>query len=231
MEAGGRGGNNKYPGIFSIFILPINIFQNMFYHYPAFIRIWHFLNVVFVLLLLLSGVILEFSDDPVGLAWLRMHKVCGGGLTLNYLVFLVGNMVSGNGKHYRSGGKGSGRKMIRQLQYYTWGHRREMVNPNPVTEERKFNPLQALTYLVVMYAGVPILCITGVGLIFPAVIPGELPGQSGVWLINTIHVVTGFLLGIFMLLHIYVLTIGKNPGDNFRPILTGWSVVEKRNNP
>jgi thiosulfate reductase cytochrome b subunit len=32
----------------------------------------------------------------------------------------------------------------------------------------------------------------------------------------------GFLLSIFLILHVYLCTMGMDPKQNFRAILTGW---------
>ena len=203
----------------------------MFYHYPLLIRFWHLLNALFFLILLLTGLSMYFSgpDDPlISFATsVRLHNICGIGLSLNYLIFLIGNRLSGNGKNYRLNSKGFVSGIIKQFRYFMIGYFSKQKNPFPVTEDRKFNPLQALSYLIAMYVGVPLLILTGCLLLFPELLPEWKSGISGLMLSGIIHIITGFLLTVFLLVHIYMCTLGTKPGNNFRAILTGWQTVEK----
>ena len=97
-----------------------------------------------------------------------------------------------------------------------------MKAPYPLSEKRKFNPLQKYFYVFVMYLAVPIIIITGFGLLFPEIIVDEVYNFSGVFLTAVIHSALGFFVSIFLIIHIYVSTIGKNPLDNFKSIITGW---------
>ncbi len=203
----------------------------MIYHYQGFIRLWHLLNALFFLVLILTGLSMEYSNPEA--PWIsfriavRMHNVCGIGLTANYLLFFIGNVISGNGKHYRIQWKGLKGRMARQFHFYIRGCFRKEKPPYPVTEDRKFNPLQAFTYAAAMYIGVPVMIITGWGLLFPEATIDRVFGVSGLLITDLLHVISGFLLSIFMFVHIYLCTMGTRPGSNFRAIITGWHEAGK----
>ena len=203
----------------------------MIYHYQGFIRLWHLLNALFFLVLILTGLSMQYSNPDAPLipfaTSVKLHNVCGIGLTGNYLIFFVGNIISGNRKHYRLQWKGLSRKMMLQLRYYIWGYLNKEKSPHPVTEDNKFNPLQAFTYAMAMYVGLPVLFITGWGLLFPETILDRIFGVSGLLATDLVHVIMGFILSIFMFIHIYTCSIGKSPRDNYRAIVTGWAEVEK----
>jgi thiosulfate reductase cytochrome b subunit len=200
--------------------------QNMIYHYPVYIRLWHLLNAVFMLVLLVTGLSMQYSNPERALISfplsVSLHNICGIGLTASYGIFLLGNHISGNRIHYRIQWKGLNQRMGDQLRYYLSGYFKGDPPPYPVTTERKFNPLQALSYALSMYVGVPLLVITGWGLLFPEFVLDRLFGVSGLILTDLLHVITGFLLSIFMVIHIYVTTIGIRPMKNFKAIITGW---------
>ena len=99
---------------------------------------------------------------------------------------------------------------------------REETHPFPVTMERKFNPLQKLTYVLAMYAGIPLLIISGIGLLFPEITIDKLFGVSGLVLTDILHITMGFLLSIFMIVHIYTCTLGEKPLSLFRGMITGF---------
>jgi thiosulfate reductase cytochrome b subunit len=41
-------------------------------------------------------------------------------------------------------------------------------------------------------------------------------------LTDLVHIIVGFFLSVFMVIHIYLCTIGKPAGTNFRAIMSGW---------
>jgi thiosulfate reductase cytochrome b subunit len=203
----------------------------MVYHYQIFIRVWHLLNALLFLLLILTGLSMQYSNPDAPLipfaSAVKIHNVCGILLSVNYLLFLIGNILTRNGRHYRVQWKGLRKKVMVQLRYYLWGYLLKEKSPHPVTEQFKSNPLQAFSYALAMYIGLPLLFITGWGLLFPEAIIDRIFGVSGLLATDLMHVIMGFFLSIFMLVHIYTCTIGKNPRGNFRVILTGWADVEK----
>lgn len=189
------------------------------------------LNALFFLILILTGSIMYFSnhDHPVISTPIsvRLHNICGVGLTINYFLFFAGNIISGNGKNYLVRFRGMFRNVLLQFKYYTSKSSKKLEPPFPITSDRKFNPLQAISYAMVMYIGVPLLFITGFGLMFPEIVIGRIFGTSGLLLTDFIHVIIGFLMSLFMFVHIYMSTLGKTPSSSFRAIITGWQQVEK----
>jgi thiosulfate reductase cytochrome b subunit len=196
------------------------------------IRIWHLLNAIFILVLIVTGLSMHYSgtENPL-ISFARavkIHNICGTCMTASYFIFFIGNIVSGNREHYKIKFSGLGPAIVQQLKFYLIGYFRKDQSPFPATEVRKFNPLQALTYALVMYAGVPLLALTGWFLFFPDIIPGKVFGVSGILMVDILHITTGFLLSVFLFAHIYLCTIDARPGNNFRAILTGWKAIEKR---
>ena len=62
----------------------------MIYHYQGFIRLWHLLNALFFLVLILTGLSMQYSDPDTTMipfaTSVKLHNVCGIGLTANYLI-------------------------------------------------------------------------------------------------------------------------------------------------
>jgi thiosulfate reductase cytochrome b subunit len=73
-----------------------------------------------------------------------------------------------------------------------------------------------------MYLVVPIVIITGFALLFPEIILEKVYTLSGVFLTAVTHSAAGFFISIFLVIHIYVASIGKSPAENFKSIITGW---------
>ena len=202
----------------------------MIYLYPRYIRLWHMLNTLFMLILILTGLCMQYSGRDASVipfqVAVRMHNISGIILTASYLLFIIGNFFSGNGKHYRIQWQGLRKRMFIQLRYYMFGYLKKQDHPYPVSGERKFNPLQAFTYAFIMYIALPLVVISGWGLLFPETVLKGVFGVSGLVLTDLLHVIMGFLLSIFMIIHIYTITLGPHPLRNFRAIITGWHPAE-----
>ncbi len=198
-----------------------------FYHYPAWVRLWHLTNAILCLFLIVTGFSMLYSDPDNALVVkfqraVSIHNVCGVLLTVSYTLFIFGNLFTSNGKHYLLNMKGLGNRLWKQGRYYTYGYFKGEESPFPVSSERKFNPLQQVSYVGVMYFALPMLFITGWALMFPEFILKKFLGFSGIFLTDQFHVILGFLVVIFLFIHLYVSTMGKTPLSNFRSIVTGW---------
>lgn len=196
------------------------------YFYPVWIRLWHWLNTLMFLFLLVTGLSMQYSspDYPFirfDLAVL-LHNIAGIIVTLGYFVFVIGNMVTSNGKFYKVNLREIAGQLKKQFMYYTFGIFKHESAPFPLSENRKFNPLQKVSYIFAMYAFVPIMIISGLGLLFPEIIISQVFGLSGIHLTDLVHIISGFVLSVFMIIHIYFCTIGKTPTANFKSMFTGW---------
>jgi thiosulfate reductase cytochrome b subunit len=200
--------------------------EEKLYLYPRWIRLWHTLNAIFCLLLIATGISMQFSNPKVPLIRfdiaVSIHNIFGILLSLNYLLFFLGNLSTWNGKQYKIAFRGFYQRLMMQFRYYTHGIFKGENPPFPVSKELKFNPLQQFSYVMIMYILVPIIAITGLGLLYPDVIPTNLLGISGLHVTDLIHIVSGFVISLFMFVHIYFCTIGKTPTSNFKGMITGY---------
>ena len=169
------------------------------YLFPAWIRLWHWLNAVLILVLGITGLSLHFADPKLPLVdfelAVRIHNACGITLAITYLVFLIANAVSGNVRHFFPHGPGLFAALWTQLRWYAWGTFRGDPHPHAPTPDSPFNVLQALTYAGVMYGLLPIALV---------------------------HYLGAMLLLLFLLTHIYLGTTGHSIGQMFRAMISGW---------
>jgi len=197
------------------------------YHYPLWIRIWHLFNALFCLVLIVSGVSMQYASQGkmlLSFEWaVRLHNLCGAGLTLNYLLFFVGNLVTSNGRHYFHYERPFFAALRRQIYYYTKGIFRKEPPPFPVTRQRKFNPLQKITYCIVMYIFVPLVIISGVLMLNISL----LANPRALLVTDIVHIVAGFLISLFLLVHLYFSTIGAR--HNYHAIVTGFHEEDDNN--
>jgi thiosulfate reductase cytochrome b subunit len=53
-------------------------------------------------------------------------------------------------------------------------------------------------------------------------LPRQVFGVSGLLINDLIHIATGFMLSIFMVIHIYTCTLGSKPTTLFRSMVDGY---------
>lgn len=202
------------------------ISENKIYFYPIWLRIWHGINAMGILILIVTGINMQFSNPKFGLVnfelAVNLHNISGILVTINYLLFFFGNILTSNKKYYRLKRKGLFKRLQLQVDYYTSGMFKNQQPPFPLSEKRKFNPMQKVSYLTVMYLFVPGLVITGLALLFPETIIENVYSVSGIFLTAILHASLGFLVSIFLIVHLYVASIGKNPLNNFKSIINGY---------
>jgi thiosulfate reductase cytochrome b subunit len=195
------------------------------YFYPLWLRIWHGFNALGIIILILSGLSMQSSIDSPVVSFnlvVKLHNIAGIIVTLSYLCFFIGNLVSGNGRYYLIKFKGFLNRLIKQSIYYSWGMFHGSEYPFPLSAKRKFNPLQQFIYVMVMYLVVPVVIITGIALLFPEIIIDNVYGISGVFVTAIMHSAMGFFISMFLVIHLYVASIGKSPLENFKSMITGW---------
>jgi len=204
------------------------------YLYPKWIRLWHILNALLFLILIVTGISMQYTgrDNPsymVGFAKaVKWHNFAAIILLANYIFFILGNTYTKNGRYYKIKKEHFWSDLMKQLRFYSFGMFRGEKHPFPVTMENKFNPLQKFTYVLSMYVGMPLLIISGLGLLFPEITINKLFGVSGLVLTDILHKSMGFLLSIFMIIHIYTCTLGARPGSLFWGMVSGYHPSEEQ---
>ena len=77
------------------------------YLYPKWIRIWHVLNALMFLILIVTGLSMQYTDKEhaayvVGFAIsVKWHNFAALVLTINYIIFVTGNLLTKNGRYYK----------------------------------------------------------------------------------------------------------------------------------
>ena len=131
------------------------------YLYPLWLRLWHWSNAFLFFVLIVTGFSLHFAGTT---AWLIdfktavfFHNVAGFTLGGLYLFFVVASILSGNYKHYIPKLRGLLAAIKRQARFYLYGIFVGEPHPYHATLENRFNPLQQITYLQIMYLLLPLL--------------------------------------------------------------------------
>lgn len=196
------------------------------YLYPVWVRLWHWSNAILFILLIITGLSMQYSG--VEMKFIRfdlavaIHNIAGVLVTFLYAIYILGNTITENSKSYRIREKGLIGRLTKQFKYYSYGVFINEKPPFPPKKNRKFNPMQLVSYVIVMYLFFPFLIITGIGLLYPETIFPTVFGISGIQFTAIFHSLLGFFLSVFMLIHIYMCTLGEKPSTHFKSMINGY---------
>lgn len=200
--------------------------EGKIYLYPKWLRFWHALNALGILVLIFTGINMQYASPSFHLMpfdlGIQLHNIAGVVVSVSYLLFFIGNLVTTNGRYYQVKMRGLRKRLFLQMRYYAYGMFKNEESPFPISEKRKFNPLQKYSYIAVMYLFVPMVIVSGIALLFPELIIDEVYGLSGIFLTAILHASMGFFISVFLIIHLYVASVGKSPFKNYRSIITGW---------
>jgi thiosulfate reductase cytochrome b subunit len=194
--------------------------------YDGWVRSWHWVNALFFLVLLITGLRIHFGgrEDPL-LSFetaFHTHNLVGAAMIIWFAWFLVMGIFTGNVGSYWKTPKSWVRGMIRQARYYLYGIFRGEAHPFHPEKTRRFNPLQQMIYLSVMFLLFPLLIATGILLLYPEWLPEKIAGRNSGWVIATVHYLIGWTLIMFFVVHVYMITLGDRTSYLFRGMVDGF---------
>lgn len=191
--------------------------------FSRFERFWHWSQAALLFVMIFTGFgmhgvhrLFHFGD------MLTVHV--GAALTLLLLWFfaIFWHLTTGQWRHYVPTANGIGA----MLRFHAYGIFAGAEHPYRKTWRRKHNPLQALAYLVFKLVLSPALWITGLAMLLYDLWKMQpwAPGMFGV--AATIHTAAAFLLVVFLIGHIYLITTGRTVGEQLKAMITGYDEVD-----
>ncbi len=184
------------------------------YLYSKVVRFWHWGNATLFLLLLVSGILNHFAIGNMPLQ-VQLHEICGFLLIAFWVGFIIMNLTTSNGVHYKVQFSGLIGRCIKQAKFYLFDIMKGKPHPFTADEKSKFNPIQQLAYLGVMFGMVPLLLITGILSLYP-----DLLG-AGYWMLKA-HQVLAVIAVMFICVHIYLCTTGDYFAQTFKSMIDGF---------
>ena len=225
MQAATGPGAGMMPG------KAIGAVQRIYVH-PLPVRIWHWINALGFVALILTGIQIRYADI-VGLMSFKsavsLHNWIGFVLAANFFVWLFFYLFSDKIKVYHPelSPLEHFRGSLRQLQYYGYGIFRGDPNPHHVSAYHKFNPLQSMLYQIIMLLLVPLQFFTGLLLWDLKRFAGAVDFFGGVRVVDTVHVLCFIFFAGFILVHAYLGSLGHTPAAHYKAMITGYEEVEK----
>ncbi len=202
------------------------------YIHPLPVRIWHWTNAAGCVLLVLTGLQIRYVGlidvVPFRIA-VAAHNVLGFVIVANFFLWLVFYLFSDRIRVYlpELNPVKFFRGSVRQALYYGYGIFKGAPNPFHVSMYRKFNPLQAMTYQIVMLMLLPIQCATGILLWNLTRFAWVVTLLGGVRVVDTVHVLIFIVFVFYIPFHAYLGTLGRTPMEHFKAMFNGYEELEE----
>ena len=201
------------------------------YIHPLPVRLWHWINAIGFVLLIATGVqiryvgLIDVMSFRTAVVW---HNWIGFVLIANFFIWLVFYLFTDKIKVYHPelSPMRSFHATMRQMRFYGYGIFRGEPNPHQVSAYRKFNPMQSMMYQIIMVLLVPIQFYTGILLWDVGRFSGMVEMLGGVRVVDTIHVLLFIFFSGFLIVHIYLGSLGHTPAAHFEAMITGYEEVE-----
>jgi thiosulfate reductase cytochrome b subunit len=199
------------------------------YLYPFYERLWHWLMALGIILLMVTGLEIHGPDalNLFGFAQaVFIHNIVAVIVVVNGALSLLYHLFSGEIRQFFGFNRAFIREMRQQVFYYLLGIFKHKPHPVPKTRERKLNPLQQITYLLLLNLLLPFQVVTGILMWVKGQWP-QLIKSAG--LLNTLaplHHAGSWLLIVFLVVHLYLITTGHRPLTNLRAMVTGFDELE-----
>ena len=194
------------------------------YLYTRYERFWHWLQMVFIVILLVTGFVVHGLIKLLGFQTaVKIHNTVGLTWLIAFAFFVFWMFTTGEWKQYIPTSK----KMISVVMYYIWGIFRGESHPFPKRKEAKHNPLQRLVYLSLAAFLLPFQMITGFlywG--YNSWSAWGLEFLSLKWL-GIIHMFGAINILTFIVVHVYMTTTGHSLFAHIKAMITGWEGVEE----
>ncbi|MHB8093233.1 MAG: cytochrome b/b6 domain-containing protein [Syntrophales bacterium] len=202
------------------------------------IRCWHWINAAIIILLTITGIQLRAPDTEtlaksLGIWFpnytnaVLIHKYAGFALAASFLFWLVYVVISGSYLRHYLFRPSDIPVMIKQARYYVIGLFKGEKNPFVSTPEGKFNPLQKLTYGIVLPFVVLVLIISGVLFSDIFFFRETIEHFGGIRMLDALHVIAAYLCLLNFLVHLYMTTMGHHIFDHIKSMIVGYEEVSE----
>ena len=199
--------------------------DKMMYIHPAPVRVWHWINAVGFIILILTGIQIRFAEvlDLFSLEEaVQIHNYVGFVVIAAYGLWVTYYFGTGKIKLYFPNPRTFVPDAARQIKYYGSGLFKGEPNPHHMTPENKFNALQQKAYIGIMFVFLPAQMITGLFLWRVKKFENYIELLGGVKIVDTIHVLLFFFFATFIFVHAYLATLGHTPLAHFKAMFTGF---------
>jgi thiosulfate reductase cytochrome b subunit len=197
--------------------------------YEPYERFWHWLQAIAIIILIITGAIIHWPGWVGAAGFTKLviaHNVVGAILVANALLSIIWHVASGAIRQYIPRPRGFFDQAVQQAIFYVRGIFRGEPHPFEKDARHKMNPLQQMTYVVILNVLLPFQMITGIVIWGAQHWPSVTTALGGLGFLLPAHTLGAWLFATFVILHVYLTTTGATPLAAIRAMISGWEVVE-----
>jgi thiosulfate reductase cytochrome b subunit len=191
--------------------------------FSLFERFWHWSQMLLIVALLITGFGLHgFHDLFTFEEAVTLHTSAALALLVLWIFSVFWLFTTRTWRHFIPSASG----MWGVLRFYSYGIFKGERHPYRKAYWRKHNPLQALAYLMLKIVLFPAVWITGLAYLFYFAwrnLPHATQWLNGV---AVVHTAAAFMILAFVLIHVYMLTIGHSFREHLMPMINGFDEVD-----
>ncbi len=193
--------------------------------YSAHERIWHWVQAVAMILLIVTGMAIHYPDRFGVLGSManavRWHSWLGFALIVNAFLGIFYHLTAEKYHHFMPRMDDFTGAAVRQARFYVYGIFKGEHHPLETDPRRKLNALQKITYLGLLNVLLPYQIVTGVLRWGADRWPDLFRTAGGLWLLGPAHTLGAYLFLAFLVGHIYLATMGPTPTSLIREMTIG----------
>lgn len=188
------------------------------YLYTRFERLWHWLQALLIISLLITGFEIHGAYKLLGFETaVEIHNFLGLFWLGSFAFFAFWLVITGEWRQYIPTTK----KLFDVMLYYAVGIFKGQEHPVQKSVGAKHNPLQRLAYLGISAMLLPAQMATGLLYYLYNTLPNGFP----LGILAIIHTLVAFLLLNFLVIHVYMTTTGHSIFSHIAGMLTGWEEI------
>ncbi len=192
------------------------------YIFKKFERFWHWAQAALIIFMLITGFEIHGSYSNFGFEQaVQLHTVAAWMLIGLWVFAIFWHLTTGEWKQYIP----TTEKVIAVIKYYLSGIFKDAPHPYRPTQLRKHNPLQRLAYLFILVLVGPLIWVTGLLYLFYDQWTAWGLGGFDLATVATGHVIGAFLMLIFLIAHVYLITAGATLTSHLKAMITGWEEI------
>jgi len=195
------------------------------YIYRGFERFWHWTQAALIIFLALTGFEIHGSIHFFGYDQaVQYHDIAAWSFLVLIAFAIFWHFTTGEWRQYLP----TWNNLRAQAEYYFFGIFRNAPHPTKKTVLSKLNPLQKLIYAGLKVLVIPVMVITGLIYMFyryPQRYEILSLNISGLETIAILHTIGAFLLVVFFIAHLYLITTGHTITSNLKAMMTGYEEV------
>ncbi len=190
--------------------------------YSKYERFWHWTQMLLIILLIVTGFEIHGFYEAFGYEKaVRLHSTAGWVFLILAIFTAFWMLVTGQSRQFipvRNNVKS-------QIMYYLSGIFKKEEHPVKKTPDFKLNPLQRIVYFGLLILIFPVQMITGFMYMYFHYSDNPLD-ISNLEPVAVIHTLGAFLLVVFIIVHLYLITTGHKVHTNLWSMITGYEHLE-----